>query len=207
MGWMPQVHLQWCGEGTRGRVTLQQWCLVLQPQKRAQAWAGSHLPVIRGTSPCTVPPGDPTVSCGPWWPIGTWQQCSRTLLGHLCLVPEVSQARKLPHQRKSRPRLPQRWCFMQITPQSISNCLITPSRASRVSHPKHRPGSVQPGGSAAVVTWEQQSHTKEFISKAEPFLCSKSTCGQVNKTIYREVPWTSNAGQLLHAGKALKTLK
>ena len=57
-----------------------------------------------------------------------------------------------------------------------------------------------------VITWEQQSHTNEFISKAEPFLRSKATCGLVKETIYREMPWTSDAGQLCHTGKALKTL-
>lgn len=63
---------------------------------------------------CKVPPGDPTVSCGPGWPIGTWQQCSHTLLGHLCSVPKASQARKPPHRRKTRPGLLLTWRFMQI---------------------------------------------------------------------------------------------
>lgn len=64
------------------------------------------------------------------------------------------------------------------------NCLTTPSRASRVSHPSHGPGFVQPGWSAAVITWEQKPCANELISKAEPF----ATGGWVNNTIYREMP-------------------
>lgn len=56
------------------------------------------------------------------------------------------------------------------------------------------------------MTQEQQTHTKKFFSKAERLLRSKATCGWMKKTIYREMSWTSNAGQLWHTGKALKTL-
>lgn len=53
-----------------------------------------------------------------------------------------------------------------------------------------------------MLTWEQQSRANELVSEAEPF-----TPGRwVNKTIYREMPWASTAGQLWRTGEALKTL-
>lgn len=56
-----------------------------------------------------------------------------------------------------------------------------------------------------MTTWEQQFHNNEFVFAAEPFLRSKARWW--NKTIYREMPWTNNAGQLWHTSKPLKTHK
>lgn len=93
-------------------------------------------PSSEGHPLCTLLLDDPTMSCGPRWPIGAWRQCSHTLL---CSAPKATWLRKPPHQRASRPGLPLRWCSLQIT----SNCPITPFGATRASHPNHWPGSDQ----------------------------------------------------------------
>lgn len=148
------------GQGRRGRVTLQQQCLVLQPQKRAQAWVEGHLPLIRGTFPLHSATGRPYHEL---WPSVThWHLAA--VLPHFAW-PLLLGPRSLPGEEATSPKEKLAGAATEMAlhannlPQGTSNCLITPSGASRVSHPSHQPDSVQPGGSAAVITGETSKPT------------------------------------------------